>query len=83
MRYKKSAYVIYEWPPSAEIGALMNQLLITYPGKARTYPIGETKGHSMLYVIELSDSLENSHLKPAIKVCVEVIFTHNIFVLIL
>jgi hypothetical protein len=48
----------------------MNQLLITYPGKARTYPIGETKGHSMLYVIELSDSLENSHLKPAIKVCV-------------
>ena len=56
----------------------MNQLLITYPGKARTYPIGETKGHSMLYVIELSDSLENSHLKPAIKVCVEVIFTHNI-----
>ena len=65
---KKSAYVIYEWPPSAEIGALMNQLLITYPGKARTYPIGETKGHSMLYVIELSDSLENSHLKPAIKV---------------
>merc|ERR1719491_1810895 len=36
--------------------------------QARTYPIGETKGHSMLYVIELSDSLENSHLKPAIKI---------------
>ena len=51
-----------------EIGQLMNQLLVTYAGKARVYPIGETTGRSILYVIELSDSLENSHLKPAIKV---------------
>ena len=51
-----------------EIGRLMNQLSVTYAGKARTYPIGETNGRSVLYVIELSDSLENSHLKPAIKV---------------
>ena len=51
-----------------EIGRLMNQLPVTYAGKARTYPLGETKGRSMLYVIEMSDSLENSHLKPALKV---------------
>ena len=51
-----------------EIGRLMNQLPVTYAGKARTYPLGETNGRSMLYVMEMSDSLENSHLKPALKV---------------
>lgn len=51
-----------------QIGTLMSTLPVTYAGKARIYPIGETTGRSILSVMELSDSLENSHLKPAIKV---------------
>lgn len=51
-----------------QIGSLMSTLPITYAGKARVYPIGETSGRSILSVIELSDNLDNAYLKPAIKV---------------
>ncbi len=51
-----------------QIGGLISTLPVSYPGKARVYPIGETNGKALLSVIELSDTLENSHLKPAIKV---------------
>ena len=52
----------------SQIGMLMNQLSVSYAGKARVYPIGETAGKNPLLVMEVSDDLETSHLKPAIKV---------------
>ena len=54
---------------SSQIGMFLNQLSVSYPGKARVYPIGETVGKAPLLVMEISDDLETSHLKPAIKVC--------------
>ena len=54
---------------SSQIGMLLNQLSNNHPGKARVYPIGETVEKAPLLVMEVSDDLETSHLKPAIKVC--------------
>lgn len=53
---------------SSQVGMLMNQLTANYPGKARVYPIGDTAGRVPLLVVEVSEDLETSHLKPAIKV---------------
>lgn len=53
---------------ASQIGMLMNQLSANYAGKARVYPIGETAGRAPLLVMEVSDDLQTSHLKPAIKV---------------
>ena len=58
-----------EYHSPDQIGMLINQLSVTYAGKARVYPIGETAGRSPLLVIQVSDTLENAHLKPAVKVC--------------
>ena len=57
-----------EYHTPDQIGMLINQLTVTYAGKARVYPIGETAGRSPLLVIQVSDSLESAHLKPAVKV---------------
>ncbi len=57
-----------EYHTASQIGQLLNQLSITYAGNARVYDIGETAGRASLLVLELSDDLHNSHLKPAIKV---------------
>ena len=51
-----------------EIGAFLTAMKQTYPGKARTYPIGETVNKKPLLAIELSDDLDTSHLQPAIQV---------------
>ena len=53
---------------ASQIGTLLNQLTIEYAGKARVYHIGETAAKAPLLVMEVSDDLEMSHLKPAIKV---------------
>ena len=55
---------------ASQIGTLLNQLTIEYAGKARVYHIGETAAKAPLLVMEVSDDLEMSHLKPAIKVCI-------------
>ena len=57
-----------EYHTPDQIGMLINQLSVSYAGKARIYPIGETSERSPLLVLQVSDSLENAHLKPAIKV---------------
>lgn len=63
-----------------QIGGLMSTLPITYAGKARVYPIGETSGRSILSVIELSDNLDNAYLKPAIKVIERPISFYSLFI---
>lgn len=52
----------------SQIGMLLNQLTSNYPDKARVYPIGETAGKAPLLVLEISNDLHSSHLKPAIKI---------------
>ena len=52
----------------SEIGAFLTALKQSYPGKARTYPIGETVNKRPLLAVELSDDLETSHLQPAIQI---------------
>jgi hypothetical protein len=51
-----------------QIGTFLQQLVTTYTGKARTYPIGKTAGDKSLIVLEISDDITTSHLQPAIKI---------------
>ena len=52
----------------SEIGAFLTAMKQTYPGKARTYPIGETGSKRPLLAVEISDDLDTSHLQPAIQI---------------
>ena len=51
-----------------QIGTFLQQLVTTYSGKARTYPIGKTAGDKSLIILEISDDITTSHLQPAIKI---------------